>query len=153
MFSHLLQLLFCSMNVYNSTTVCSRARDHFVNSVFPNKKTFAQKSNFIYDKQKMIIANVTGKWPLTLSNQATMSPLQHFKQRTMQETFCLFLMLKFSIYIYIFFHAKGFRKLNRCNSEREGIYGPIRSSSHTTAKANKFEWISTITDEKKWWNN
>ena len=43
--------VFCSIAwiVYNS--LCSRRRSRFVNSAFSNKKIFAKKSKFIYDKQ------------------------------------------------------------------------------------------------------
>ena len=49
---HLLQLNFL-LNSMFTTPIYSRRRGRFVNSVFPNKKHFAQKTKFIYDKKKM----------------------------------------------------------------------------------------------------
>ena len=36
-----------------TTPVYSRRRSRFVNSAFSNKKIFAQKSKFVYEKQKI----------------------------------------------------------------------------------------------------
>ena len=91
---HLLQLNFL-LNSMFTTPIYSRGRGRFVNSAFPNKKHFAQKTKFICDKKKMK-ANVcrnstfqvnrtkngTGRRRLTSSNRAAMSALLRKNDKT-----------------------------------------------------------------------
>ena len=52
------------------STVYSSRKGRFLNSALPNKKNFAQKSKFIYDKQK------------ALGNRAAMLAPIHWKNNT-----------------------------------------------------------------------
>ena len=42
---------------------------------------------------------------------------------------------------------KGSRKIYGCKAKRKRVNGQVKFTLVTTGKANKFEWISTVTEE------